>query len=538
MGEPLPEPVAGAPPAPPAATPWPLPYLTALMIALGMFMGNIEWLVGLNLFQPFVLALLVAAVVDGLARLALRRSPTRSLGAAFLVLWVLGFGNFDLSIYQRLGSQAATTLVWSVLMLGGAALVWWRSDLPILRTFGGLMHICLWALVAIQTANLAYVLTPELRFEAAPLAVLPADTGAPPPPGPLPDIYYIIPDTYPRADVLARYYDLDNSAFLAALRARGFVVGERSRCNYNQTGLSLASSLNMSYLDQAALEGHRTRIPLRRLIATGRAIQEMQRHGYTTINVASGYSATEGLPLDEQASYPPDRRWWTLYPPADELQTHFYSCTIASALLQPALKQAHRDRVRHGLAVLPRLRQQRSGPVFVFAHLLLPHPPFLFGADGAAVDEHLRHISINDGVFVIPPGSTARAEYQRGYVRQVHFCNQLLLAAVDGILAASTRPVVIIIQADTGPASHGGMTTADTNLFERYGILNAIRAPEQALAVPADLTPVNTFRLVCDQYFGTAYGTLPNQCFHASYLTPYHFEDVTERTGPPAPASR
>ncbi len=43
-------------------------------------------------------------------------------------------------------------------------------------------------------------------------------------------------------------YGYDNTEFLNALRERGFYVGECSQSNYVRTEISLASSLNMMYL--------------------------------------------------------------------------------------------------------------------------------------------------------------------------------------------------------------------------------------------------------------------------------------------------
>ena len=64
----------------------------------------------------------------------------------------------------------------------------------------------------------------------------------------LPDIYYIILDGYARADVLDSVYGYDNSEFIFWLEQHGFQVARGSRSNYSQTYLSLASSLNMTYL--------------------------------------------------------------------------------------------------------------------------------------------------------------------------------------------------------------------------------------------------------------------------------------------------
>jgi len=57
-------------------------------------------------------------------------------------------------------------------------------------------------------------------------------------------------DAYAREDTLRELYDLDNRDFLDALEQRGFFVADRGRSNYPQTRYSIASSLNMSYLDR------------------------------------------------------------------------------------------------------------------------------------------------------------------------------------------------------------------------------------------------------------------------------------------------
>jgi hypothetical protein len=64
-----------------------------------------------------------------------------------------------------------------------------------------------------------------------------------------PDIYYIILDGYARADVLSNLYGYDNSDFIKPLEQRGFNMASQSRSNYPRTLLSLASSLNMKYLE-------------------------------------------------------------------------------------------------------------------------------------------------------------------------------------------------------------------------------------------------------------------------------------------------
>lgn len=77
-----------------------------------------------------------------------------------------------------------------------------------------------------------------------------------------PDIYYIILDTYTRADTLSSYFSYNNDGFLTDLENKGFYVARRSQSNYSYTALSLASMMQdyvagfdnqVTYLNQRLL---------------------------------------------------------------------------------------------------------------------------------------------------------------------------------------------------------------------------------------------------------------------------------------------
>jgi len=56
-------------------------------------------------------------------------------------------------------------------------------------------------------------------------------------------------DRYANVGTLAEVYGFDNSGFLNQLGAEGFYVANESCANYVRTSESLASSLNMEYID-------------------------------------------------------------------------------------------------------------------------------------------------------------------------------------------------------------------------------------------------------------------------------------------------
>ena len=115
----------------------------------------------------------------------------------------------------------------------------------------------------------------------------------------LPDVYYIILDTYARDDVLKQEYGFDNSTFLEALQQMGFYIGECSQSNYGQTTLSLASSLNMNYLTELGsfTPDSTDRNTLINLIEYSAVRTNLEARGYKTVSL----SAFEPLKIESAA---------------------------------------------------------------------------------------------------------------------------------------------------------------------------------------------------------------------------------------------
>lgn len=112
----------------------------------------------------------------------------------------------------------------------------------------------------------------------------------------LPNIYYIIVDGYGRSDVLKDLYGADNSDFITFLERRGFFVATDARSNYSKTILSLASSLNMRYLDDVVqTQGVEStnRQPLIHMIQDSEVRRTLEAAGYRTVGFETGYPPTE-----------------------------------------------------------------------------------------------------------------------------------------------------------------------------------------------------------------------------------------------------
>jgi len=96
---------------------------------------------------------------------------------------------------------------------------------------------------------------------------------------------------------------------------------------------------------------------------------------------------------------------------------------------------------------------------------------------------------------------------KKGYINQIQFANSQALAIVDQILANSKTPPIIIIQGDHG-----------LEVGERNLILNAIYLPEAGRDdLYSSISPVNTFRVIFDNYFNADLPLLPDNSFYSKY---------------------
>jgi phosphoglycerol transferase MdoB-like AlkP superfamily enzyme len=167
----------------------------------------------------------------------------------------------------------------------------------------------------------------------------------------------------------------------------------------------------------------------------------------------------------------------------------------------------------------------KKEPYFVFAHIVSPHPPYVFGPNGEEI-KHSEPFSLSG-----PGRQNGGAKYMKLYVDQLNYTDEIILKAVQKILSESKTPPIIIIQGDHGPVSFFGEDEVEkSNMKEQHSILNAYYFPGQKydLLYPS-VSPVNSFRIVLNTFFDGKYDLLPDRSYFIPHARPYDFIDVTER---------
>ncbi|MBM4387722.1 MAG: hypothetical protein FJ088_08285, partial [Deltaproteobacteria bacterium] len=171
-------------------------------------------------------------------------------------------------------------------------------------------------------------------------------------------------------------------------------------------------------------------------------------------------------------------------------------------------------------------------PIFVFAHIVSPHPPFVFGENGERTDFPETY-NFHDGSYLIRDGGLSRDEYVEGYRSQLVFVNSRIKDVLNAILSNAARKKIVILQSDHGPGSMLEWENPDNQDFrERMFILNAFYFPDGDYSrLYKDISPVNTFRAVFNQFFGTELPLLEDRSYFSTWGAPYRFYDVSEKIG-------
>ena len=340
-----------------------------------------------------------------------------------------------------------------------------------------------------------------------------------------PDIYHIILDGYARNDVLKEHYDYDNGEFTNNLEKMGFYVADKSRSNYIHTYLSLPSTFNMTYLD--ILPQKYGKNPLDQFAAINMmqdnlVSRKLKSFGYITINFVSDWSGTnENYIADINYDYNKTFKIAGFNFLTSETNMVFLQTTLLSPLVKEVWGDALRGKTLNAFEKLPDIPYKKEKK-FILAHILGPHPPYVFTAEGNVVEGSELEMA-DEGLEKMPR-----------YIDQLTYISNQILPILQKLIDNSDNPPIIILQADHGPASILGKREnwkanyGPDGVTERSSILYAIYLPDQNYEeFYQTITPVNTYRIIFNKYFDEDMELLPDKTYFTFYEAAYDFIDVT-----------
>ena len=330
-------------------------------------------------------------------------------------------------------------------------------------------------------------------------------------------------DGYARSDVLENMYETNNTGLIKELEDLGFYVAKKSRSNYTQTYPSIASSLNMRYVNSFTESMGREsedRGPLISLMQNSIVISYLRQTGYKIIVFRSGWSGSENL---KDADLVVKNKLGL-----NEFENVLLSSTPLAYLGKEDFRyEIHRNTIRYTFKKLPSIAFVEA-PTFTYVHILSPHPPFVFDKYGNKVSQKVP-FSYDDLDWKYMFDRNVE-EYQKLYSDQLAYIDGKILEVLKDILRNSRNLPIIILQSDHGPASKyiSGSLNIE-GLYERTAILNAYYFPEvKNKGLYSSITPVNSFIILFNKYFEQNNPLLDDKTFASSWKRPYDFIDVTE----------
>lgn len=337
-----------------------------------------------------------------------------------------------------------------------------------------------------------------------------------------PDIYHFVFDRYSSPAVLAERYDYDDGATVAFLEERGFRVLGDAHANYHRTAHSLASTFYMDYLDLLGeapdLAGDNWQA-VHAMLGDHRVARFLKARGYRFMQFGSWWTGTFRNPLADINRPYGFSEFDMLYLRRTILRPIFHALPDRPLTMRLDWDNAQCQRVGPQIEEIKAIGEQ-DRPVYVFAHILVPHGPYNFTPEGDCLTMQ----------------ETGRRGSQQGYVDQVAYAGRMIRDLVAHLQADRQNPPAIIIQSDEGPfpAREPGVEWQDQPddvIRIKTGILSAYYFPDGSYdALDDQISPVNSYRILFNEIFDTDFERLPDR----TYVFPddehlFDFHDVTDR---------
>ena len=449
--------------------------------------------------------------------------------ASFITLWVLllfftygrvysAFSTTN-SFGQILGHHRFLLPLWFVLGAGGVYVILkFAKENNNLTAFLNLFSVFLFIIPVYQVINYE-IRVNEAEKQLSQIEVASTQEDVTLHPETLPDVYIIILDAYLRSDVLKTTFNLDNGAFIETLTKMGFYVPSCSMSNYAYTPLSMASFLNMEYVQNLSSDfvpPNTDRTLLFELINHNTVRKNLESLGYSTYSLASYQNIAW---TDADHYYPLDA---ASLPTLDDqtvlsgFERMFYDTTIVRILFdynggkttsnKIPVNYPFADHVRQQWTILKELQKISSlrGPKLVWAHLTMPHAPYVFYPDGSLIPDP------PPLPWVVP---LPWDQYLQYYSWGVQYTNNAIVPVLEAIISNSDISPIIVLTGDHG---------ADSD--NRLAVLSAFYVPDQVKEkIPEDITLVNYFRVIFNEMYGSNYQILDNFSYLSTQEEPYNF---------------
>lgn len=523
-----------------------LPFLVAIYPVISVFAQNQNQLAYGQMLRPFIFNVLLAVITTSVAWLLVRKVYQASLLSSAMLFVLLYFVPLRDVVVEQLkhygihGGQLMSLQVFALYACIGIFVTWWvlKRASNSWRKPTELLVILVLALLVGSFYTMFTFARANSHFDSLPLNS-PLVTAKAKKTANKPDIYYIILDRYASQETLSSQYGFNNNDFLGFLSGKGFVLANTAHANYPFTIQSISSSLNGQFLPELSASEQNSVTSthhLQDMIRQNGAAAFAKNQGYTYTQLGSWWDPTRNNPYADASLKSPHE---IIVLNHHSNVSEYNGILLRQSILQTVMGSEYKlgnfvvlgtttipvDAIhaQSGLYELDQLSNMKPGdtPKLTFAHILLPHPPYVFNENGQPISTTQKHTS------------------KQLYLDQMAYTNKRVKEVVSNLTADPAHQPVIIIQADEGPYpkrfqdhqhTFNWLKATDAEKQEKTGILSAYYLPGvDASEVYPGISPVNNFRLIFNSYFGTDMPYLEDKHYIDNEPRPYKFFDLTSQ---------
>ena len=284
--------------------------------------------------------------------------------------------------------------------------------------------------------------------------------------------------------------------FISFLSSKNFIIPEKTFSHYHTSFLTITSLLNLDYINHLTVdvgENSKNRFQAYKMIDQNKIMKITKSQGYVNVNIDSGWEATRYISSADL----------NLCGKNQFLNSQTIVMMIKNSMLNPVyvkiFESDYRDRITCSFNSISTIHNETKQPVFVFAHIFLPHGPYYWGPDGE---------------YNVPTKATLEGFHKDkiGFTDQLQFTNKKVKEFVTKILDESKTPPIIILFSD-----HGTMLTYDDHIsedfiLERMSNIMYVHLPENNLeSLNNNLSSINLLRMISNDHLNQKFSYL---CCH------------------------
>ena len=434
-----------------------------------------------------------AAILFLCLQLFFKNTVKSALLASWILAFYLFFGALHDWLLQHAGFFHKYTVILTLFLLSTVLLaIYLLKTKRSLQTMALFLNILLLIYLSADLGQIfwKWLYPPTDKFNVYPFAA--NSQYIPCAECPKPDIYFLLFDEYESSSSLRKYHHYDNSSLDSFLTQKDFSLQYGSMSNYNFTPFSMASILNMSYLDGIHFPDVVSADDYNHcatLIRDNKVIEILSQEGYEIVNYSIFDLAGNPSVVDE-----------SFLPLKTKLITGrtFYSQFMKDAgwrlytgrfnirwLSKYNLFTTLENNNRLIQLVEQESKRKTLQPRFIYAHLYMPHPPFYYNRYGVLKSKTMI-------------GAENQEKPPQAYVDYLPYTNSKVKELINTVRQNTHDSAVIIFMGDHGFRYADQTIEGDFNFRNQH----AVYFPDRDYHLLYDsMTSVNTFRIVFDKLF-------------------------------------